>query len=452
MKKVGMLSLGCAKNLVDSEVMLGELAREGYALTNDASDAEVVIVNTCGFIESAKEESIAAILDMAEMKKQGKLKKLIVSGCLSQRYHTDMAADLPEVDLFLGINHVGSIRKFLEDLRSEQGQPAEAAQPEDWRPDFLYSSEHTRVLTTPKHSAYVKISEGCDHVCSFCIIPNLRGKHRSRTIEDIVAEVEQLGAQGVREINLVAQDSTYYGRDIGLKDGLAQLMEAVANVDSIDWVRAHYMYPYQVTDRLLALMARHPKVCKYMDIPLQHCDREVLAAMKRGSGRPQLAKFLDRIREAVPDVWIRTSFIVGFPGEDERAFDELCGFVGEQQFDYIGVFTYSHEEDTTAHPLGDPVSEEEKMRRKEHLLALQKEISREKLTRQVGQTFDVLIEGVHPETELLLRGRHQGQAPDVDGEIFVTEGFYQPGDMVAITIEETFDYDMAGRATGGVAV
>ncbi len=452
MKKVGMLSLGCAKNLVDSEVMLGELAREGYALTNDANDAEVVIVNTCGFIESAKEESISAILDMAEMKKQGKLKKLIVSGCLSQRYHTEMAADMPEVDLFLGINHVGSIRKFLEDLRGEEAAPTEAPQAEDWRPDFLYSSENARVLTTPKHSAYVKISEGCDHVCSFCIIPNLRGKHRSRSIEDIVAEVEQLGAQGVREINLVAQDSTYYGRDIGLKDGLAQLMEAVANVESISWVRAHYMFPYQVTDRLLELMARHPKVCKYMDIPLQHCDKEVLSAMKRGSGRPQLAKFLNRIREAVPDVWIRTSFIVGFPGEDERAFGELCDFVSEQKFDFLGVFTYSHEEDTSAYPLGNPVSEEEKERRKEHLLALQKEISREKLARQIGHTFDVLIEGVHPETELLLRGRHQGQAPEVDGEIFVTEGFYQPGDIVQITIEESFDYDMAGRATGGVAV
>ena len=229
-------------------------------------------------------------------------------------------------------------------------------------------------------------------------------------------------------------------------------MEAIAEVETIDWVRAHYMYPYQVTDRLLKLMAEHPKVCKYMDIPLQHADKHVLAAMKRGSGRPQLAKFLDRIREAVPDVWIRTSFIVGFPGEDERAFEELCAFVTEQEFDFIGVFTYSHEEDTTAYPLDDSISKEEKERRKAHLLALQKEISKKKLARHIGKTFDVLIEGVHPETELLLRGRHQGQAPEVDGEVLITEGFYQPGDIVPITIEETFDYDLAGRATGGVAV
>ena len=447
MKKVGMLSLGCAKNLVDSEVMLGALKREGYGLTPDARDADVVIVNTCGFIDSAKEESVDAILEMAALKKAGKVKKLIVSGCLSQRYHEDMAGDLPEVDLFLGINHVGAIQQFVRDL--DDGQKVEAP---DWRPDFLYSAENERVLTTPGHSAYVKISEGCDHVCSFCIIPTLRGGHRSRTIEDIRREVESLSGQGIREINLVAQDSTYYGRDLGLKDGLACLLESLADVAGIDWIRIHYMYPYQVTDRLLEIMAGSPKVCKYMDMPLQHADKEVLAAMKRGSGRPQLEKFLDRIRAGVPGAALRTSFITGFPNEDERAFRELCSFIKDQAFDYIGVFTYSHEEDTSAHPLGDPIPEEVKQDRKAQILELQREISRKNLEKNIGKTFEVLIEGVHPETELLLRGRHQGQAPEVDGEVFITEGTYRPGEIIPVTIEETFDYDMAGRVMGGMEV
>lgn len=446
MKKVGMLSLGCAKNLVDSEVMLGELQKEGYTFTSDATDAEVVIVNTCGFIDKAKEESIEAILEMAELKKQGKVKKLIVSGCLSQRYHTEMAQDLPEVDLFLGINHVGRIKDFVAGLRQE------SALTEDWRPEFLYSAENQRVLTTPRHSAYVKISEGCDHVCSFCIIPNLRGRHRSRSIADIRCEVERLGALGVREINLVAQDSTYYGRDLGLKDGLSQLLENLAQVSDIDWIRVHYMYPYQVTDRLLAVMNGHKKICNYLDMPLQHADKGVLAAMKRGSGRPQLEKFLEKIRNGIPGAFVRSSFIVGFPGEDEQAFQELCGFVQDQAFDYLGVFTYSHEEGTTAQPLGDPISEEVKEERKARLLDLQKEISRQKLAERKGKTFDVLVEGVHPETELLLRGRHQGQAPEVDGEVFITEGTWRPGDIIPVTIEETFDYDMAGRVMGGIEV
>jgi ribosomal protein S12 methylthiotransferase len=450
MKKVGMLSLGCAKNLVDSEVMLGQLSREGYSFTPDASDANVVIVNTCGFIDKAKEESISAILEMAELKKQGKVEKLVVSGCLSQRYHDEMKAEMPEVDLFLGINHVGAVQQFMADLRDEnEAQPREVA---DWRPDFLYSSANDRVLTTPKHSAFIKISEGCDHVCSFCIIPKLRGKHRSRSIEDIVTEAERLAASGVREVNLVAQDSTYYGRDIGLKDGLSQLLEALTEVKDLKWIRTHYMYPYQVTDRLLDIMHGHEKVCSYMDIPLQHADRSVLSDMKRGSGRAQLSKFLDRIRHKVPDVNIRTSFIVGFPTETEAAYGELKGFIEDQRFDYIGVFTYSHEEGTTAHPLSDDHSDEVKEVRKAELLDLQREISKEKLAQNLGKSYEVMIEGVHPETDLLLRARHQGQAAEVDGEVFVTEGTFSPGDFTRVTIDETFDYDMAGRATGGFEV
>jgi len=445
-KTVGMLSLGCAKNLVDSEVMLGELQQEGYTFTNDAQSADVVIVNTCGFIDKAKEESIDAILEMGELKKEGRLKKLIVSGCLSQRYHQEMRADMPEVDLFLGTNHVGNVREFVEGLRQEQD--AEGA----WNPEFLYHSDSPRVLTTLSHSAFVKISEGCDHVCSFCIIPKLRGKHRSRSIQDIVREVEQLAARGVREVNLVAQDSTYYGRDIGLKDGLAQLLEALGQVAGIAWVRVHYMYPYQVTDRLLSVMKEQPKICSYLDMPLQHSSQKMLAAMKRGSGRAQLEKFLNRIREGVPGATLRSSFIVGFPGEEDEDFEDLCDFIQTVQFDYIGVFTYSHEEGTSAFPLEDRLPQEVKEARKAHLLSLHRDISRSKLEGHLGRTFDVMVEGVHPETELLLRGRHQGQAAEVDGEVFITEGTYQPGDIIPVTIEETFDYDMAGRVMGGIEV
>lgn len=451
MKKVGILSLGCAKNLVDSEVMLGELRKEGYQLTPDAREADVVIVNTCGFIDKAKEESVDAILEMAELKKQGRLRKLVVSGCLSQRYHQEMARELPEVDLFLGVNHVGGIRQFVSALR-EKRAPVNAPAEADWRPDFLYDASHDRVLTTPGFSAYVKISEGCDHTCSFCIIPKLRGKHRSRTIADIKQEVTGLAAQGVREINLVAQDSTYYGRDLSLKDGLAQLLESLTEVTGIYWIRVHYMYPYQVSPRLLEIMAGHAKVCSYLDIPLQHVDKRVLAPMKRGSGRAQLEKFLDRIRKAIPDVWIRSSFIVGFPSEDQRAFKELCSFIRGQAFDYLGVFSYSLEEGTTAYPLEDPHCEAVKAERKAELLTIQQEISRGKLAGHIGKTLDVMVEGPHPETDLLLKGRHQGQAPEVDGEVFITEGNYRPGDLIPVTIEEAFEYDMAGRVIGGIAV
>ncbi|MCB1050297.1 MAG: 30S ribosomal protein S12 methylthiotransferase RimO [Acidobacteria bacterium] len=444
MKKVGLLSLGCAKNLVDSEVMLGTLRRQGYALTAEAETADVVIVNTCGFIESAKEESIQAILDMAELKKQGQLQKLIVTGCLSQRYHSEMEKELPEVDAFLGINAPAQIAQLLKSDSPEL--------PETWDPSYLYSAQDERVLATAKHSAYVKISEGCDHVCSFCIIPKLRGQHRSRTIEDIVREVEFLGANGVREINLVAQDSTYYGRDLGLKDGLAQLLERLDQVPNIAWVRVHYMYPYQVTPRLLEIMSAGKKICPYMDMPLQHADKSVLSAMKRGSGRHQLSQFLERIRKGFPQAFIRSSFIVGFPNEDQRAFDELCGFVQEQEFDYLGVFTYSLEEDTSAFPLEDPIDPSLKKERKETLLELQREISRKKLARLVGKTLDVLVEGAHPETDLLLRGRHAGQAPEVDGEVLITEGSYAPGEIIPITVEASYEYDIAGRVQGGFAV
>jgi len=440
-KKVGMMSLGCAKNLVDSEVMLGNLRKEGYQLTPDVEDADVVIVNTCGFIDSAKEESIDAILEMAEHRKSGKLEKLIVTGCLSQRYHETMEKDLPEVDLFLGTGHPGDITDFLSGKRVER-----------WDPDFLYTAESNRVLTTPSHSAYLKISEGCNHTCSFCIIPDLRGKHRSRSIDDIVTEAVNLGAQGVCELNLVAQDSTYYGRDLGLKDGLAMLLEKLVEVETIHWIRVHYMYPHQVSKKLLDILASHPKLCSYLDIPLQHASKNILTSMRRGGDHQSYAGFLDQVRGAIPSAFLRSSFIVGYPGETDRDFQELISFVKDQQFNYLGVFSYSHEEGTTAYQLDNDVPQECKEERLHELMSLQRDISQKKCAELKGKTLDVLIEGVHPETELLLRGRHQGQAPDVDGEVFVTEGIYKPGDIVPVTIEETYEYDVAGRVIGGINV
>jgi ribosomal protein S12 methylthiotransferase len=442
-KKVGVLSLGCAKNLVDSEVMLGNLVKEGYTLTPRAEDADVVIVNTCGFIDSAKEESVETILEMAALKQSGKLERLIVSGCLSQRYHKEMEKEMPEVDLFLGTGQPGQITEFLKNPALSVPQ---------WDPNYLYNSQSERILTTPSHSAYVKISEGCDHTCSFCIIPALRGKHRSRTIEDIVLEAERLTRQGVVELNLVAQDSTFYGRDLGLKDGLALLLEALVQVPGIQWIRVHYMYPHQVSSKLLDIMNRHPVVCSYLDIPLQHASRKILASMRRGGDGTSYARFLDSIRDKMPGCFLRSSFIVGYPGEGQAEYQELLDFVKEQEFNYLGVFTYSHEEGTSAFGMEDSIPAEIKEERRSELMLLQKSISEKKCSELKGSTLPVLIEGVHPETELLLKGRHQGQAPDVDGLVFVTEGTYQPGEIVSVTIEETYEYDLAGRATGGISV
>ena len=442
-KKVGVLSLGCAKNLVDSEVMLGSLKKKGYQLTADAQDADIVIVNTCGFIDSAKEESVDTILEMAELKKTGKLQKLIVSGCLSQRYHLEMEKEMPEVDLFLGTGHPGKMTEFLD-------QPEMKVS--NWSPDYLYTSADQRVLTTGTHSAYLKIAEGCNHTCSFCIIPTLRGTHRSRTIEDIILEAEILGSQGVKELNLVSQDSTYYGRDLGLKDGLAELLEKLVAVSTVEWIRVHYLYPHQVSPRLLEIMSKHPKLCSYLDMPLQHISKHILASMRRGGDRTSSSRFLDSIRKAMPQPFLRSSFIVGYPGETEKDFEELLAFVKEQEFNYLGVFTYSHEEGTSAFALEDDIPDEVKLERRDRLMSIQKNISKKKCSQLKGRTLPVLIEGVHPETELLLKGRHQGQAPEVDGEVYITEGIFKLGDIVPVTIEETYDYDMAGRVIGGINV
>src|SRR5438128_5798150 len=370
MPKVGFVSLGCPKNLVDSEVMMGILARDGYELTPRADEADVLVVNTCSFIEPAQQESVDAILEMAEHKKFGSAKKLIVAGCLVERYRDQILAQVPEVDAVVG---TGEVERILEAVHGElRVLPAEP-------PAFLYHDLTPRILTTPKHAAYMKIAEGCDHPCSFCIIPQLRGKFRSRRFESVVKEAENLAAAGAREVTLIGQDTTSYGEDLGLRDGLAKLLSRLAEIEELAWVRFLYAYPNRVTQGLLDTLAAHERLAKYMDMPLQHASRNVLARMKRGSSGDAFLKLLGRIRATIPGVFLRTSFIVGFPGEMEADFNELCDFVREAQFDWTGAFEYSDVENAASYALEEQVDAETIAGRRNQLMAIQKQISRRKL-------------------------------------------------------------------------
>ncbi len=441
-KKVGLVSLGCPKNQVDAEVMLGRLQAEGYELTADASEADAIIVNTCGFIDEAKQESIDAILE-ASRDLEGREGRLIVTGCLSQRYPEQLAEEFPEVSAFVPLGQVGLIQEAVE------GSGARVPVfPESYAAKFLDHADAARVLTTTAGSAYLKISEGCDHQCSFCAIPSMRGRHRSRDVEDIVAEAQSLSRQGVRELVLVAQDSSAYGQDIGLRHGLASLLEGLNAVEGLTWVRAMYAYPNTLDDATLDAIASLPKVCEYLDIPLQHASKRVLAAMKRGGTSDSLRALMDRARERVPDLVLRSTFIVGFPGEEESDFQELLDFTAGVGFDHLGVFTYSHEEGTTAHPLGDPVSDELKQERSDRVMEQQAPISRRLNEARVGRVVETLVEGVHPESDDLLVGRWRGQAPEVDGSVILTDGQAEPGTVVRVEIEEAHEYDLVGRILG----
>src|SRR5215475_10213079 len=368
--KVGFVSLGCPKNLVDSEVMMGILSHEGYELTPNAAEAEILVVNTCSFIESAQKESVDTILEMAEHKKCGAAKKLIVAGCLVERYRDQILEQIPEVDAVVGTGEVDRIIEAVEgDLKVLPAQP----------PAFLYHDLTPRIVTTPKHQAYIKIAEGCDHPCTFCIIPQLRGAFRSRRFESVVREAENLAAAGTREITLIGQDTTSYGEDLGLRDGLAQLLERLAQVDDLLWVRFLYAYPNRVTQKLLDTLAAHPRLAKYIDMPLQHASRNVLARMKRGSHGDAFLKLLERIRATVPGVTLRTSFIVGFPGETENDVNELCDFVKAGRFDWLGVFEYSDVDHAASFALDGKVDQETITDRRNRLMAIQKKISRERL-------------------------------------------------------------------------
>jgi ribosomal protein S12 methylthiotransferase len=444
MTKVGFISLGCPKNLVDSEVMMGILAREGYELTPRADEAEILVVNTCSFIEPAQKESVDAILEMAEHKKFGAAKRLIVAGCLVERYREQILEQVPEVDAVVG---TGEVERILEAVEGEL--KVLPAQP----PSFLYHDLTPRIITTPKHQAYIKIAEGCDHPCSFCIIPQLRGAFRSRRFESVVREAENLAVAGTREVTLIGQDTTSYGEDLGLRDGLAQLLERLAAIDELLWVRFLYAYPNRVTQKMLDTIAAHPRLAKYFDMPLQHASRNVLARMKRGSNGDAFLKLLERIRSTIPGVALRTSFIVGFPGESKSDFEELYQFVSAAEIDWMGVFEYSDVDNAASFPLDGKVDADTIAERRVRLMALQRKISREKLRAFKGRMETALVEGPSKDNPLVWEARLEGMAPDIDGKLYLTDielpngEAASIGDAVKVEITKTDAYDLIGRVT-----
>jgi ribosomal protein S12 methylthiotransferase len=494
--KVGFVSLGCPKNLVDSEVMMGILQSGGACITSRADEADVIVVNTCSFIDTAKQESVDTILEMAQHKTSGRAKKLVVAGCLVERYREEIQKNIPEVDAVVGTGELESIlaaagitassgaaisdspfvilnsaspslpsaplsaSQSLKsgvpsrpegELRESQGRFSRA----EWDgaiaslPNYLYNENTPRVLATPKASAYIKIAEGCDHPCGFCIIPQLRGKFRSRHFESVVAEAQRLARNGVREITLIGQDTTCYGEDLGLKDGLPLLLERLAQIEELRWVRFLYAYPNKITGRLLETMAAHEKICSYIDVPLQHASSSVLKRMKRGAGAEIFLKSIEKMRRAIPSLTLRTSFIVGFPGETEKDFEELCEFVKAAQFDWLGVFSYSDEEGSKAYHLENKVSAREIERRRKKLMQIQRQISKKSKARLVGRQFDVLALGPSEETELLWEGRTDMHAPEIDGKLFINDfGEHEElrqGEFYRCEITETHDYDLVAR-------
>jgi ribosomal protein S12 methylthiotransferase len=471
--KVGFVSLGCPKNLVDSEVMMGMLSHSGAHITSRAEDADVIVVNTCSFIDSAKQESVDAILEMAEHKSSGRAKKLVVAGCLVERYREEIQKNIPEVDAVVGTGELEQILRAAgivqpwapvaqspftilssrpeAEVREQNGRFAR----DEWDgaiadlPNYLYDENTPRVLATPRHSAYIKIAEGCDHPCSFCIIPQLRGKFRSRRFESVIAEAERLAKTGVREVTLIGQDTTCYGEDFGLKDGLALLLTRLAQIEQLRWVRFLYAYPNKITGRLLETIAAHEKICSYIDVPLQHAAPAVLKRMKRGASAEIFLNSIAKMRRTIPNLALRTSFIVGFPGETESDFNELCKFVRAAQFDWMGVFAYSDEEGSGAHKLTEKIAPAEIEHRRRKLMQIQRQISRKQKKALVGQQFDVLIEGESAETELLWEGRTEMHAPEIDGKLYINDfGPHQnvvPGEFYRSEITEAHDYDLVAR-------
>ena len=439
--KVGFISLGCPKNLVDSEVMMGQLASRGHELTTQPDQADVIVVNTCSFIDPAKKESVDTILEMAEYKKIGRAQRLVVAGCLVERYRGDIQKDLPEVDAIIGTNEIDSIVAVCEGIPND-AQGGTAA-------PYLYHDLTPRVLATPRHFAYMKIAEGCDHPCTFCVIPQYRGNFRSRRFESVVSEATRLFAQGVREINLIGQDTTCYGEDFGLKDGLAELLARLAQIETPlpKWVRFLYAYPNKVTQKLLDTIAEHRDLVKYIDMPLQHASAPVLKRMKRGASGDIFLRLIEKIRRTIPGVAIRTSFIAGFPGETQAEFEELCQFVEAAQFDRLGVFSYSDEDTSKSYALDGKVDGRTIANRKRRLMAIQRRISRAKNKSMIGQEVPVLVEGTSPDTDLLWQARMSTQAPEIDGTVLINdfEGTPPaPGQMRLLRITEVHDYDLIG--------
>jgi ribosomal protein S12 methylthiotransferase len=447
MKKIGFISLGCPKNLVDSEVMMGRLKQAGYEITSNEAEAETLVVNTCGFIDSAKKESIDAILEAARMKADGKCQRLVVAGCLVERYRDELRAEIPEVDAFIGTNQIDEITTAADARVNTRSLPVVTIGNQS--ATYLYDESTPRVLATPQHFAYVKIAEGCDRPCAFCFIPQMRGHFRSRRFGSVIAEARSLVEQGVKELVLVAQDSSRYGEDLGLQDGLADLLRELARLEGVEWVRVMYAYPTHVSDAFLDVMASEPKACKYLDMPLQHASQKVLKLMRRGGNRESLERLIARVRERVPGIAVRTTFITGFPGETEEDFAELLKFVRNVEFDRVGVFAYSDEEGTPAFDLTDKVDRKTAERRRAALMKEQRKISRRRNRARVGSTLRVLFEGASNETDLLWQGRSETQAPDIDGCVLINdapEGVVpQPGDFVNVLITGAQEYDLVGE-------
>jgi ribosomal protein S12 methylthiotransferase len=461
--KIGMISLGCPKNLVDSEVMLGLSEQAGHTLTADAAEADVLIVNTCAFIDRAKQESIDAILEMAELKKSGACKRLVVTGCLAERYRDELQTQIPEIDAILGTGEVPQIVEALTprlNLLSGGQSPTTGAPAVFYRrghqplgsraelPTYLYDASTPRHLATPRHYAYVKVAEGCDYTCAFCIIPRLRGQYRSRTADEIVREAHALAARGVRELVLISQDTTFYGNDLGERGALARLLRRLNGVDGLEWIRLLYLYPTTIDDAMLDAMAECEKVCKYVDLPLQHASDAVLKRMLRPGTRATYERLLDRIRTRVPEVALRTTFIVGFPGETERDFSQLCGFVGAVGFDHIGVFTYSHEEGTTAGSWDDDVPGAVKQKRQDRLMAQQRTLVSEAQRRRIGSCVRVVVDGPAPDHELVVRGRLASQAPEIDPVVYLTDcdpSEMTPGTFLHGEVVSAREYDLVVR-------
>src|SRR5262245_1203866 len=464
--KVGLISLRCPKNLVDSEVMLGLAQQAGHELTPDAAEADVLVVNTCAFIDRAKQESIDTILEMAQHKKDGACRRLIVTGCLAERYRDELKKEIPEIDAVLGTGEVpptvhaigvgrpeGRPLHFYRHSALQHPAPAHPAQhpapsTRHPAPDYIYDADTPRLMATPKHYAYVKIAEGCDYKCAFCIIPTLRGSYRSRPAESIVREARALAARGVKELLLISQDTTFYGIDRGERGALARLLRELNQVDGLEWIRLLYLYPTTIDEATLTAMADCDKVCKYIDLPLQHASNAVLKRMKRPGTRQSYDALLARIRARVPGVALRTTFIVGFPGETEGDVDELCAFISDHPFDHVGVFTYSHEEGTSAYTFEDDVPARTKVARRNRVMSLQKRLVKHRQGARIGQRARLLVEGPSSEHDLVLRGRLATQAPDIDASVFLTEcdpSAFRAGDFVEVEIVGARDYDLIAR-------
>jgi ribosomal protein S12 methylthiotransferase len=446
--KIGFVSLGCPKNLVDSEVMLGMAEKEGHEITADASQADVLVVNTCAFIDRAKQESIDTILEMAELKKQAAGRKLIVTGCLAERYRNELKKEIPEIDAVYGTGEVPDFVQGLapgvKPLTLHRKSPVFGID----LPSYIYDADTPRKRVTPGHYAYVKIAEGCDYKCAFCIIPKMRGHYRSRPIESIVQEARQLASQGVKELLLISQDSTFYGIDRGERGALPKLLRALNDVDGIEWIRLLYLYPTTITSEVIDAIAELDKVVKYIDLPLQHASDAVLKRMKRPGTRKSYQRLLDNIRERIPNVALRTTFIVGFPGETADDFAELEAFIDEIGFDHVGVFTYSHEEGTSAFDLKDDVPAATKKKRQDRLMARQRDIVGRRQQSRLGEKTRLVVDGQSPEHELVLQGRLPGQAPEIDPVVYLTDcdpSAIAKGAFIDVEIVGAQDYDLIAR-------